>query len=317
VCANTADNQHVAAFVVTKLDAGDTFDFAAACSGTRSEVDFAFGDGQLGFQAAKTWPAVLVDPQVNDLVVADFDGDMQLDIATASDPSDRISAAFGPTFARTAGPDTGGNHHALATGSFDGNGAIDLVVTSTTPGTDPATNPTGAKIFFNTSMEQFTDSQARTISPSDAPSYNPRSVRVGAFRDGTTPTDVALLSPRDVRFNWAVSASSTPLTTSDTVVSLSATDSASDFQLADLDGDGLPDLVVAATASSGNTLQVALNKGSGKFDPLEVVGMLVDPSKKALVGDSLLAVGDVDGDGQPEVVVVHNSGVVVVFHNGP
>ena len=73
---------------------------------------------------------------------------------------------------------------------------------------------------------------------------------------------------------------------------------ASCVAIADVDGDGLPDLVIADQES--NTVGVLLNLGSGVFaDKVDLVPGSTRPT--------FVAVGDLDGDGHPDVATA-NSG---------
>jgi hypothetical protein len=83
------------------------------------------------------------------------------------------------------------------------------------------------------------------------------------------------------------------------------------FAIADLNGDARPDLVVATSTYNlmGGTSEilVLLNKGDGSFD----VGVAYPLQHDATVG-----VGDLDGDGKPEIVVTNASTTTVtVLHN--
>src|SRR5205807_65087 len=63
----------------------------------------------------------------------------------------------------------------------------------------------------------------------------------------------------------------------------------SDVAIADVTGDGLPDLVIA----QGGSVGVVRNTGSQTFAP-------ADPSDRAACGR--LAIADLDGDGWPDVI---------------
>jgi hypothetical protein len=63
--------------------------------------------------------------------------------------------------------------------------------------------------------------------------------------------------------------------------------------IADLNGDGKPDLV---TANSGNTVSVLLNRGQGSFEPKR---------SYAAGGSGSLTVADLNGDGTPDLVTAN------------
>ena len=74
-----------------------------------------------------------------------------------------------------------------------------------------------------------------------------------------------------------------------------------DVVVADLTGDGIPDLVVANY--NDDTVSVLIGKGDGTFLPQEVFP----------VGDKpySLAVADLTGDGRPDIVVANSAGDTV------
>ena len=80
--------------------------------------------------------------------------------------------------------------------------------------------------------------------------------------------------------------------------------------IGDLNGDGKPDLVVASADPSTYTpvIQVALAAGDGTF------GIPVSfPVTSAVLGVSAIAIGDVNGDGIPDIVA---SGISILFGDG-
>jgi uncharacterized protein (TIGR03437 family) len=89
--------------------------------------------------------------------------------------------------------------------------------------------------------------------------------------------------------------------------------------VADLNGDGKPDLVVADAGVPWNSpitpggVYVYLNNGSGGFQPATFYAASVEPN--------FVAVGDVNGDGKPDLVVATTDGnfvyyLAVLLNNG-
>ena len=67
--------------------------------------------------------------------------------------------------------------------------------------------------------------------------------------------------------------------------------------VADLNGDGKPDLVVAN--GSSNSVSVLLGNGNGTFQTQSTYRHRLDPDS--------VAVADVNGDGKPDLVVANDA----------
>ena len=82
--------------------------------------------------------------------------------------------------------------------------------------------------------------------------------------------------------------------------------SASSLVIADFNADGIPDAAMLGTISSGQVLSIFLGKPDGSFGPR------VDYSVQA----SGFTVGDFNGDGKVDVIVVSSTGASIFFGNG-
>ena len=78
----------------------------------------------------------------------------------------------------------------------------------------------------------------------------------------------------------------------------------------DFNGDGIPDVVILGPASSGWVLSIFLGRPDGSFGPT------VDYSVQAITGQASFTVGDFNGDGKVDVIIINSAGASIFVGNG-
>ncbi len=259
---------------------GDGFpDVTSAVPGESLTVHLGRGDGTLAM------PIVIATPGGSDYsTVADFDGDGFVDIAWAGWAGAGISFGdgTGQDWTTVLLPCT--NANGIAAGDFDGDGIVDVAILSETGGT--------------THLQTFLSRPQRTsIAVSQPLTMSGRliDIRVSDLdRDGrvdlcvfTYGGDWTLRSLGDGTF--------APSTLSQ---------EPNDADVADVTGDGIPDLVEVDRLH----LSVCPGLGSGSFGTPRVID-----SYLSTPFPNLVRIGDLDGDGIPDLVTVDVADRIVTY----
>jgi hypothetical protein len=245
----------------------------------------------------------------DDIIAADIDGDGKLDLVFSSVLSNTVSVYRNTStpgmlsFAARQDFSTGANPSSVAIGDLDGDGKPDLVVTNFLSGT--------ISLFINTSTSGSIAFKPKADLATD---LGPQTVVIGDL-DGDGKPDLVVTNSFSSSLSLYRNKSSPgTLTFAAKADIATGPDEPFGLAIADLDGDGKPDLVMTNdnfnqvnaasvslslfrnTSSPGNfafSAQVNLGKGDA-FNP---------------------AIGDLNGDGKPDLVLPTGNSSLLIYPN--
>lgn len=231
------------------------------------------------------------------MVSADFNGDGKPDIAMSDAGGEAIQFAFNTStggvgsFANAGGVGTAGDDPlGLAVGDFNGDGKPDLVV--------PNYGSNSITIMFNNTAAGAATANFARVAVIGVGAL-PQDTAVADFNGDGKP-DIAVVNSEnnnvEILLNNTVQGSATANFTTAAVVGAGNTPIW--VAAADFNGDGKPDLAILDNGSS--SVLILLNTTvPGSSTPTFVVG----GSGPVGGGPQMLAIGDFNGDGKPDVAV--------------
>jgi uncharacterized protein YjdB len=242
-------------------------------------------------------------------VVADIDGDGKPDVLTANFSTDNISvfrntstsgSIASGTFASKVDFPSGNGPNSIAAGDVDGDGKIDIVVTSELSD--------DVSVFRNTSVAGTITFAARVdLNTSNAP-YGV------ALRDidGDGRPDIVSGQSSSSVLNVFRNTGRPGSISFATRINLSTDGGARSIAIGDLDGDGKPDI---ATANyNGNTVSILRNTATPGTISSGSFGSRVDLSVNTQ--PTGIAIADIDGDGKADIAVSNSaSGNISLLRN--
>jgi FG-GAP-like repeat len=289
---------------------GDRIPDLAIANSHGNNLSILLGDGKGSFSEAEGSPFPAGNAP-NDICVGDFDGNGLIDLAVANHDAKYLtvllgngrgglSPAPGSPVAVLSRPHT----HGVAAGDFDQDGKLDLVTESwaenkvTVVFGNSRGGFTGPGVQFNVGKRPYQRLRVADLNLDG----NPDVVTTNLEGDDVT----VLLGDGKGGFH---DASGSPFPCGKTPFALA---------IGDLNGDGKPDLAIGNWAGqpqrrNGEGVTAMLGDGKG--------GFTVMPGSPFPTGDGpgRLAIGDVDGDNVPDVVVANylsRSVSVLRGHNG-
>ena len=292
---------------------------AAACALTVLAVAGVFA-GITSPAQAQTYPVAFPAPTTfaldaippgyspDGLAVGDFNGDGKLDVVSVSGnvgcgggTIDVILGNGDSTFQAPIRTPFGGCNYtiyAVAVGDFNGDHLLDVAAW----GSDPSGN-TVVFILLGNGTGSLTYSATYAAPSSNNFNPGPSSIVVSDV-NGDGKLDLVALTPYNGVYVFLGNGDGTFQTpTNYPLVTTAAPASA--VAVADLNGDGKPDLAINVDAGIG----ILLNSGTGKF------GAATYYAGTSGISNPGIAIGDVNGDKHPDVVVTDYTGSVALFLN--
>jgi gliding motility-associated-like protein len=249
------------------------------------------------------------------VAIGDLDGDGKPDLAVANQGSNTVSVyrntstsgliAAG-SFAAKVDFTTGSQPYSVAIGDLDGDGKPDLAVANVGSNT--------VSVFRNTSTSGSIAAGSFEAKVDFTTGTNPFSVAIGDL-DGDGKPDLAVANRNSNSVSVYRNTSSSGLIAAGSFaakVDFTTGGFPLSVAIGDLDGDGKPDLAVA----NRNSNSVSVFRNTSSSGSIAVGSFAAKVDFTTGTNPFSVAIGDLDGDGKPDLAVINNgSSTVSVYRN--
>jgi photosystem II stability/assembly factor-like uncharacterized protein len=246
-------------------------------------------------------------PLPNQLAIGDLDGDGRLDIVVPNNDSHSFSVfrntstPGNPSFAARVDFPTGVRSWFASIGDIDRDGRPDLVIANYNNNTFSVFHNVGAPgtISFAPNVDFVTGA-------------NPHAVAMGDL-DGDGKPDIAVANDKANSFSVYRNTSTIGSITTGSFankVDFAAPWGLVDLMIGDLDGDGKPDLV----ATTGATQVLTLYQNTATPGNIGAGSFATGVACPTISGTGSGTMGDLDGDGKPDIVLTSYLGKAISVH---
>jgi hypothetical protein len=246
------------------------------------------------------------------VAIGDFNGDGKLDTVNI-DSGSRINVMLGKGDGTFEAPVTtliaAANFfpEAIAVGDFNGDHVLDVAVWAA----NSTTGNTQVNIYLGTGTGTFTAGATYTAPSSNNFNPGPNSI-VAEDVNGDGKLDLVAMTPYNGVFVFPGNGDGTFQTpVVNTTVCTNTIGNCESLAVGDLNGDGKPDLAVQSNDTVGGGMSILLNNGSGTFG----TGTYYPVAISGVYANGGIAIGDVNGDKKPDVVVASSSVTAIVYLN--
>jgi len=250
------------------------------------------------------------DNSVTAAITGDFNGDGKLDVLTLDGSNLNVILGKGDgTFQTPISLNisaTGIFSEAIAVGDFAGANVLDVAVWAV----NANTGNSELHIFLGNGTGSLTYNATYAAPSSGNTNPGPNNL-VAMDVNGDGKIDIVALTPYNGVFVFLGNGDGTfqaPI--ANTTVCTDSIGNCQSLAVGDLNGDGKPDLAVQSNDTIGGGISILLGNGNGTFGTPAYYPVAID----GVYAGAGIAIGDVNGDGKPDVVVGSGGGATAIVY---